>query len=185
MRYVLVLLSCVFLMAGTNPEVSRRLASGAVGCAPAEIGISDELSSRGIHNFTAHCKGREFFCTYQYPAPITCNQRTDLSPEEVEQSRKAKAVEMTAWKARVLARIQGVWKKPAEHAPPMTAKMGIKIDDQGRLLKLYWVAKTGNKAVDKSIKKAFERAHPYPIPPDLSEAFAGVVFEIPAVDPAE
>ena len=62
------------LFGGNDPEISRRLASGAIGCPANEVGISNEQATRGIHTFTAHCKGREYFCTYKYPAPISCSQ---------------------------------------------------------------------------------------------------------------
>jgi len=184
MNRVFLAIVCLLLMAGTNPEVSRSLASGSIGCSPAEIGISDETSMRGIHNFVAHCKGREYFCTYKYPAPIVCNERAGLTPEMIAQSREAQSVAMAAWKTSVLDRVQSAWKKPEEYKPSMTAKMGLKVDDAGELINMYWVTKSGNKAVDKSIKKAFENAEPYPIPPDLGEAFSGVEFEFPPIKQA-
>lgn len=177
MRLFVLLALSPLLMGFTNPEVSRNLASGAVGCPPSEIGISNETSSRGVHNFTAHCNGMEFFCTYKYPAPIVCNQRASLTPEAAAQARDERAAAMEEWKAQVLQRVYSLWERPAEFVPGMSLLMRVKVDDRGRLLNLAWVSQTGNRKVDKSVQKAFGKAHPYPVPPDVGEAFAGVVFE--------
>lgn len=177
MRLALLILLSPLLMGSTNPQVSRNLASGAVGCPPSEIGISNETSSRGIHNFSAHCNGIEYFCTYKYPAPIVCNQRAGLTPEAIEEERAARALAMTAWKAEVLEQAHQLWKRPDEYVPGMTVTITLKVDDSGRLVDMTWVSSTGTRKVVNSVKRAFAKAHPYPIPPDIAEAFSGVVFE--------
>lgn len=176
-RAALVILLSPLLMGSTNPQVSRNLASGAVGCPPSEIGISNETSSRGIHNFTAHCNGVEYFCTYKYPAPIVCNQRAGLTPEAIEEERAARAVAMDAWKMHVLQRAHELWKRPKDYAAGMTVTITLKVDDRGRMLDITWATENGSRRFINSVKKAFAQAHPYPVPPDIAQAFTGVVFE--------
>ena len=71
-------LACLFfvLLAGcTSAEISKSLASGAIGCPIKEIAIADETVNSGVHNFTAKCDGVDYFCTYMYPNPISCKER--------------------------------------------------------------------------------------------------------------
>lgn len=181
-RALLTLALSPFLMGSTNPQVSRNLASGAVGCPSSEIGISNESSSRGIHNFIAHCNGIEYFCTYKYPAPIVCNQRAGLTPEAIEEERAARAVAMAEWKAQVLQRAHELWKRPEEFVAGMTVTITLKVDDRGRMLDITWSSENGTRKFINSVKKAFAKAHPYPVPPDIAEAFSGVVFEFVSQD---
>ncbi|MDC8010966.1 energy transducer TonB [Tahibacter soli] len=167
------------LFGGTNPEISRRLASGSVGCPANEIGISNEEAHRGIHTFTAHCKGREYFCTYKYPDPISCSQTAGITDAEVEDHREEAAKEMEAWKEQVMGRLQQAWVKPPEYSNGQRTVMRVKLDERGRLLNLQWISRSGDARVDKSILKAFKQIEPYPIPPDVGAAFSGMEFSFP------
>lgn len=164
---------------GNDPEISRRLASGAIGCPANEVGISNEQATRGVHTFTAHCKGREYFCTYNYPAPISCSQSAGTTDADVEERREDLATGMETWKLQVIERLNSVWVKPVEYNESQKSVMRVKLDEQGRLLNLEWVSRSGDKQLDKSILKAFKNVHPYPAPPDPSAAFSGVEFSFP------
>lgn len=167
------------LFGGTNAEISRRLASGAIGCPDNEIGISNEKASRGVHTFTAHCRGREYFCTYNYPSPITCSQAAGTTDADVEERREELAEGMEAWKEQVIERLHQAWERPDSYNEGQTIVMMVKVDERGRLLNLKWVVRTGDKTVDKSILKAFKRIDPYPVPADPGAAFGGVEFTFP------
>jgi len=167
------------LFGGTNPEISRRLASGSVGCPANEVGISNEEAHRGIHTFTAHCRGREYFCTYKYPDPISCSQTAGITDAEVDESREETAKEMEVWKEQVMARLQQAWVKPPEYSNGQRTVMKVKLDERGRLLNLHWISRSGDGRVDKSILKAFKQIEPYPIAPDTGAAFSGVEFSFP------
>lgn len=167
------------LFGGKNPEISRRLASGAIGCPDNEIGISNEKASRGVHTFTAHCRGREYFCTYNYPSPITCSQAAGTTDADVEERREELAEGMEAWRAQVIERLHQAWERPNSYNEGQTIVMMVKVDERGRLLNLKWVVRSGDKAVDKSILKAFKRIDPYPAPADPGAAFGGVEFSFP------
>lgn len=167
------------LFGGNDPNISRRLASGAIGCPVNEIGISNEDSARGIHTFTAHCKGREYFCTYKYPAPISCSQTVGTTDAEVEEHRLELAEGMEAWKLQVIERLHQVWEKPSEYDGSQKIIMTVKVDERGRLLNLQWVSRSGDRGLDKSILKAFKKINPYPVPTDPGVAFNGVEFSFP------
>jgi len=68
-------LLCLLLIGCTSAKISRSLASGTVGCPPDDIAIANETVSSGVHNFTATCRGVDYYCTYIYPAPISCKER--------------------------------------------------------------------------------------------------------------
>jgi len=167
------------IFGGTNPEISRRLASGAIGCPANEIGIANEEATRGIHTFTAHCRGREYFCTYKYPAPISCSQAAGTTDADVEERRDVLASEMESWKSEVLERLRQVWVKPSEYRDDQETVMRVRVDERGRLLNLQWISRSGSKDLDRSVLKAFKQAHPYPVPPDPGAAFSGVEFSFP------
>lgn len=167
------------LFGGTNPEISRRLASGSVGCPANEVGISNEEAHRGIHTFTAHCRGREYFCTYKYPDPISCSQTAGITDAEVDERREETAKEMEVWKEQVMGQLQQAWVKPPEYSDGQRTVMKVKLDERGRLLNLQWISRSGDGRVDKSILKAFKQIEPYPIAPDTGAAFSGVEFSFP------
>lgn len=167
---------------GTNPEVSRRLASGAIGCPANQIGISNEQATRGIHTFTAHCNGREYFCTYKYPAPITCSQAEGITDADIEERREELAAGMEEWKKEVIHRLNQAWIRPDDYNRTLTAEMLVQVDERGRLLNLRWVSRSGERNLDRSVLRAFKRVDAYPAPPDPGAAFAGIVFEFPESD---
>lgn len=167
------------IFGGTNPEISRRLASGAIGCPDNEIGISNEKATRGVHTFTAHCRGREYFCTYKYPAPISCSQAAGITDADVEERREELAEGMAAWKTQIIQRLHQEWERPVEYNESHKIVMRVKVDDRGKLLNLQWVSRSGNKVVDRSILKAFKGISPYPVPTDPGAAFNGIEFAFP------
>lgn len=167
------------LFGGSNPEISRRLASGAIGCPANEIGISNEESTRGIHTFTAHCKGREYFCTFKHPAPVSCTQTAGTTDADVEEHRGELAEEMESWKSQVIERLQQVWEKPIGYNGGQKTVMKVKVDERGRLLNLQWVSGSGDKSFDKTILRAFKKIDPYPVPADPGAAFSGIEFSFP------
>ena len=171
------------LLWGKNPDVSRRLASGAIGCPANEVGISNEESHRGIHTFTAHCRGGEYFCTYNYPAPISCSRTAGTTDADVEDRRLEMTEEMAAWRDQVMERVRQVWVKPSDYDGTRTTLLSVKVDERGRLLNLLWVNRSGDGALDKSVLKAFKQVGRYPVPPDLGAAFKGVEFAFP--EPSE
>jgi hypothetical protein len=75
MKKLATLLICIILTGCTSARISSSLASGTVGCPVDEITITDETVYRGIHNFTATCRGVQHVCTYMYPNPISCKKR--------------------------------------------------------------------------------------------------------------
>lgn len=167
------------LLWGKNPDVSRRLASGAIGCPANEVGISKEESHRGIHTFTAHCRGGEYFCTYNYPAPISCSRTAGTTDADVEDRRLEMTEEMAAWRDQVMERVRQVWVKPSDYDGTRTTLLSVKVDERGRLLNLLWVNRSGDGALDKSVLKAFKQVGRYPVPPDVGAAFSGVEFAFP------
>jgi hypothetical protein len=59
----------------TNPTISRNLTSGAIGCPPSEIKISEETANvYGNHNWKAECKGRSFICNYHHTSGVDCKE---------------------------------------------------------------------------------------------------------------
>lgn len=71
-----ILLLLIMALTGcTSAKVSRSLASGTIGCPTRDIQIRNETVSHNVHNFTAVCDGKEYFCTYMYPNPISCKER--------------------------------------------------------------------------------------------------------------
>ena len=167
------------LLWGKNPDVSRRLASGAIGCPANEVGISNEESNRGIHTFTAHCRGGEYFCTYNYPAPISCSRMAGTTDADVQDRRLEMTEEMEVWKDEVTERVRKVWVKPSDYDGTRTTVLSVKVDERGRLLNLRWVSRSADSGLDKSVLKAFKQVGRYPIPPDLGAAFKGVEFAFP------
>ena len=70
---LVVLVVLVLLSAGcTSMQVSQNLASGAIGCSPESIVIENEDVDNGVHTFSATCHGKQYYCTYMYPNPISC-----------------------------------------------------------------------------------------------------------------
>ena len=167
------------LLWGKNPDVSRRLASGAIGCPANEVGISNEESHRGIHTFTAHCRGGEYFCTYNYPAPISCSRTAGTTDADVEDRRLEMTKEMEGWRDEVMGRVREVWVKPSDYDDTRTTILSLKVDERGRLLNLLWVSRSGDSDLDKSVFKAFKKVGRYPVPPDVGAAFSGVEFAFP------
>ena len=167
------------LLWGKNPDVSRRLASGAIGCPANEVGISNEESHRGIHTFTAHCRGGEYFCTYNYPAPISCSRAAGTTDADVQDRRVEMTKEMEGWRNEVMERVRQVWVKPSDYDGARTTLLSVKVDERGRLLNLFWVSRSGDSGLDKSVLKAFKEVGRYPVPPDLGAAFKGVEFAFP------
>jgi hypothetical protein len=177
MKRTLFLLTCLPLMAFTNPDISRSLAAGAVGCPPDQIGIANETSTSGVHNFTAYCRGVEYFCSYLYPAPISCKARSDQTPEQIQEAAAERTGQMVTWRATALQKAHAAWKKPKELDKAFSCELAAKVDDRGRLLNLRWVRETGvSSSLDRSVINAFKDASPFEPPPDPGAAFAGVVF---------
>jgi hypothetical protein len=78
MKKLIVIAIAVIITTGcTSARVSRSLSSGAIGCPPAEIQITNETATRSVHNFTASCRGKSYQCTYVHPAPIQCTEMSD------------------------------------------------------------------------------------------------------------
>lgn len=179
MRLIVAVLCSLLLTAFTNPKISRSLASGAIGCPPDEIGISNETDTWGVHSFTATCRGFDYFCTFNYPAPISCKARTDLTPDQLQAAHAERAQKMDAWEAGVLRKAIEHWKKPEQVESGTEAQIRVKVDGEGELLDLSWVQPTGNKTVDKSVVKAFKNAAPFDSPPDTGAAFNGIVITFP------
>lgn len=72
---ITALVALVLLVpACTSVKVSQNLASGALGCPPESIVITNEDVDKGVHTFQATCNGRDYFCTYMYPNPISCKE---------------------------------------------------------------------------------------------------------------
>lgn len=84
--------------------------------------------------------------------------------------------QMVAWQADVLKKVLAAWKRPTNLTNSITWEMRVKTDNSGRLLNLSWVTPTGNRSLDRSIVHAFKDAAPYPAPPDVEAAAAGIVF---------
>lgn len=172
---------CLLLLTGfTNPDISRSLASGAIGCTPEDVGIRKEDSTRGVHSFIATCHGVDYFCTYIYPAPISCNTQADLTPEQKQAALVERAEQMDVWIAGVLRKAIANWKRP-EQVYGTEIQVLVQVDGEGELLDLNLEKSGGVKAVDKSVIKAFKKADPFDPPPDTGVAFKGVVITFPLV----
>lgn len=74
MRIIVLAALTLLFSACTSVEVSRNLASGATGCSPEAIDITNEDVDNGVHTFEATCDGRKYYCTYMYPNPISCKE---------------------------------------------------------------------------------------------------------------
>jgi len=74
MKKILLVALAFALPACTSVRVSQNLASGATGCAPEAIVIANEDVDNGVHTFRATCDGRDYYCTYMYPNPISCKE---------------------------------------------------------------------------------------------------------------
>lgn len=74
MRALAVAATCLLCASCTSVTVSQNLASGTIGCSPDEITILDEDVDNTVHTFKAVCRGKEYFCTYMYPNPISCKE---------------------------------------------------------------------------------------------------------------
>ena len=74
---ILLVMASLFIFSGcTSTVISQSLASGALGCPSKEIIISDEDVNSGVHTFMATCNGKDYYCTYMYPNPISCKERS-------------------------------------------------------------------------------------------------------------
>lgn len=57
----------------TNPNISRDLTAGQIGCSPDEIGIENETARfSGTHTWTAICKGEQYICSYHSTTGTKC-----------------------------------------------------------------------------------------------------------------
>jgi hypothetical protein len=73
----LLLITALALAGCTNEDISKSLASGAIGCPINAIAITEETATiEGLHNFTATCAGVDNYCSYMYPNPINCKFHT-------------------------------------------------------------------------------------------------------------
>ena len=72
MKKITALLAVALLSSCTSTKISQSLSSGVIGCAPSAISITNETVNSGVHNFTASCEGKQYYCTYMYPNPTTC-----------------------------------------------------------------------------------------------------------------
>ena len=157
------------------------MASGAIGCPVEEIGITKEDDTRGVHSFTATCRSIDYFCTYIYPAPISCNTRADLTPEQRAAALVERAEIMELWISEVTRRVIEKWERPKGTQASSEGRIRVQIDGEGEILDWEWVESTVVKAVDKAIVRAFKKAAPFDPPPDPGKAFQGVVFTFPAI----
>lgn len=73
--FILALSMGVIFSGCTSAVISQSLAAGTIGCQPERIAITNETVNSGVHNFTASCDGKDYFCTYMYPNPISCKER--------------------------------------------------------------------------------------------------------------
>jgi hypothetical protein len=73
---ILLFLTLISGCAVTNPEISKNLTSGVIGCPPNEITISNETASmESNHNWTAECKGKIFICSYHPTSGVDCTKQ--------------------------------------------------------------------------------------------------------------
>ncbi|MBI4125879.1 MAG: TonB C-terminal domain-containing protein, partial [Deltaproteobacteria bacterium] len=72
--------------------------------------------------------------------------------------------------AMVRAKIMGEWIIPPsfleEGAPPLNARLEVRVDYDGEIASALWVARSGNAGFDASCTRAVQRASPLPKPPD-------------------
>lgn len=67
-----------FSIAGcmTNPNISKDLSSGQIGCSPSDITIENETASMGgTHTWTAICKGEQYICNYHTTTGTKCTPK--------------------------------------------------------------------------------------------------------------
>jgi TonB family protein len=164
----------------SSTKISQNLASGAIGCPPKSILITDYASNRGVHTFGAICEGQKYYCTYMYPNPVSCKTASDQTPE-TELTKAEKAKQMDLWQTNLLNKAIQHWKKPESLSGMTNSQIQVQVDDKGKLLNLRWINSTGIRAIDRSIVNAFKDAAPFAPPPDISSAFKGVVITFPSI----
>ena len=98
-----------------------------------------------------------------------------LVDRRIEAEQPGVGAQMAVWKAEVLKKVLTTWKRPPG-ASSARWIMRVKTNSKGQLLNLSWVEPTGVRGIDRSIVKAFEKADPYPVPPDPAAASAGIEF---------
>ncbi len=73
-----LLLFLAVLVAGcamTNPNISRKLTSGAIGCPADEVAIRGETADIiGNHNWAADCRGKSFVCHFHQSSGVNCKE---------------------------------------------------------------------------------------------------------------
>lgn len=163
----------------SSTQISQNLASGAIGCPPKTILITDYASNRGVHTFGALCEGQKYYCTYMYPNSINCKIASDQIPE-TEQTKAEKSKQMDIWKENVVKKAVKNWKKPASLNGMTDSQIQVQVDDKGNLLNLRWIRPTGVRTIDRSIVNAFKDAAPFTPAPDISAAFKGIVVTFPS-----
>lgn len=164
----------------SSTKISQNLASGAIGCPPKTILITEYASSRGVHTFGALCEGQKYYCTYMYPNPINCKTASDQMPE-TEQTKAERAKQMDIWKTNLLNKAIQHWKRPESLNGMTDSQIQVQVDDKGKLLNLRWIKPTGIRAIDRSIVNAFKDAAPFAPPLDISSAFKGIVVTFPSI----
>lgn len=169
---------CSSAMASST-KISQNLASGAIGCPPQTILITDYASNRGVHTFGALCEGQKYYCTYMYPNSINCKIASDQMPE-TEQTKAEKAKQMDIWKTNLVTKAVQNWKRPESISGMTESQIQVQVDDKGKLLNLRWIKPTGVRAIDRSIVNAFKDAAPFTPAPDISSAFKGIVVTFPS-----
>lgn len=163
-------------------KISQRLASGAIGCSPSSILISDYSPSsknpfmNSVHTFAATCNGVKYYCSYLYPSPVNCKVAADYVPEKIEEQEE----QMEIWKSNVLNKAIQNWEKPESLDGMIASEISLKVNEKGQLLNLEWVNPTNVKEIDRSIVNAFKKAAPFNAPPDIISAFNGVSIIFPA-----
>lgn len=176
---LLTLVLCSNAIASST-KISQNLASGAIGCPPKAILITDYASSRGVHTFGAICEGQKYYCTYMYPNPINCKTASDQI-SETEQTKVEKSKQMDIWKTNLLNKVVLQWKRPESLNGMTDSQIQVQVDDKGKLLNLHWIQPTGVRTIDRSIVNAFKDAAPFAPPPDISSAFKGIVITFPSI----
>lgn len=179
---MLILSSSTF---ASPTKISQRLASGAIGCAPNSILISDYSPSsknplmNSVHTFAATCNDVKYYCSYLYPNPVACKIAADYVPE-TQEAKEEKLAEMETWKSNVLNKAIQNWEKPESLDGMVDSEISVKVNEKGQLLNLQWVKPTNVRKIDRSIVNAFKKAAPFNAPPDISSAFNGVLIVFPA-----
>ena len=73
MKHLILIISIALLTGCVNPQVSKDLSSGAIGCSPDEITITNEkATANSIHTWTATCKGKTYHCSYHPSSNVNC-----------------------------------------------------------------------------------------------------------------